>query len=81
MSFSQAGFLETSLSQKTAPAHEEEIRLLGETVRRGEGRGGGCERVGWVCCALGGEPVSESEVSSPTSLRDSGGQGFSAHLH
>lgn len=33
MSFSQASFLETSLSQKTAPAHEEKIRLLGETVR------------------------------------------------
>lgn len=78
--------METSLSQKTAPAHEEKIRLLGETVRRGERRkrerrikrwwmrtGGLAGWLGWVCCALGGEPVSESEVSSPTSLRDSGG--------
>lgn len=37
-------------------------------------------RAGWlgrVCRALGGEPVSESEVSSPTYLKDSGEDVFS----
>lgn len=67
-------------------------RLHSHTERRldyGDERGSERERekdqemevragwLGWVCCDLGGEPVSESEVSSPASLKDSGEDVFS----